>query len=200
MIGEMPVPSNAQAVGDERPYIIRTYDRWIILLIVVVGGWFLFKPIFAFTVFYRGVSFERGVQLQTAVHYYKKSIGLDPYLDESWIALGEIYYMRARTDPEEFRKTLDTLTEGTRYNPHSGKLWFDLGRTYMLAGKDYPRALAAFTRSYSEDPKSWLAWDWAAWSSLALGDEQLAVRYWRQALKLKPENDAIRKALREHGG
>ena len=31
---------------DVRPYVVRTYDRWIILVVVITVGWFLFRPIF----------------------------------------------------------------------------------------------------------------------------------------------------------
>ena len=37
--------------AEVRPYIILTYDRWIILAIVLVGGWLLFRPIFSFAVY-----------------------------------------------------------------------------------------------------------------------------------------------------
>ena len=44
---------------DVRPYIIRTYDRWIILVLVLVCGYLLFRPVIAFSAYYRGLSFER---------------------------------------------------------------------------------------------------------------------------------------------
>lgn len=199
MDASLPMAAAAQTGANERPYIIRTYDRWIIFLIVVVGGWFLFKPIFAYTVYYRGLNFERALQLTTAEHYYRKSIAIDPYLDEAWKALGELYYMRAPSDRVSYAQAVTTFKEGLVFNPHSEPLWFDLGRTYMVVGHDYAYALAALTRSYRENPKDWVAWDYAAWASLRLGDEKLAVRYWRQTLKLTP-NEAVRQALREHGG
>lgn len=190
--------TNARA-ADERPYIIRTYDRWIIFFIVVVGGWFLFKPIFAYTVYYRGLSFERVLRMDAAEHYYKKSIALDPYIDEAWKALAELYYMRSPSDRTLYFRAVNTYKDGLSYNPHSEPLWFGLGRTYMLVGHDYSNALAALTRSYRENPRDWVAWDFAAWTSLHLGDQKLAIRYWREALRLAP-NEGVRRALREHGG
>ena len=78
-----PSPEQGRAV-DERPYIIRTYDRWIILIIVLIAGWLLFRPLMAYTVFYRGLSFERMFRLTDAEYYYRKATKVDPKVPQGW--------------------------------------------------------------------------------------------------------------------
>src|SRR5579864_8663562 len=128
LVTELPTTDVHQvAVG--HPYIIRTYDRWIILVIVLVAGWFLFRPIFAYTTYYRGVSFERLLQFQTALHYYRKSTRIYPRIPEGWNGQGELYLMWAPADKASYEKAIDVLNEGLNYNPAAAQLAFNLGRT-----------------------------------------------------------------------
>ena len=184
--------------ADQRPYIIRTYDRWIIFVIVLVAGWLLFRPIFGFTIYYRGLSFERMLQLQTAEHYYKKSTVVYPRLPEGWIGLGELYYMWTPAQPQYYAKGIAVLKEAASFNPHNAKLAFDLGRFYFRA-HDYRRALPAFLRSASDDPASVFAWDFAAWSCVHMGQRERALRYWHEVLKLEPTNAAVLRAVKTYG-
>ncbi len=183
---------------DDRPYIIKTYDRWIILVIVLVAGWFLFRPIFAYAVYYRGLSFERMIQMHTAEHYYKKSIRIYPNIADGWIGLGELYYMWAPAQHEYYQKGIDVFTQGLSANPHNSTLSFDLGRMYFRA-RDYRNAVGALLRSAHDNPQSVFAWDYAAWASLRLGQRSNATRYWHQVLRVEPRNEAARRALRRYG-
>src|ERR1700674_5194156 len=183
--------------NDVRPYIVRTYDRWIILVLVLVAGWLLFRPVFAYTVFYRGLSFERMLQLGAAEHYYRKSIGVDPHIPESWLALGQLDMMRMHSRPDAYAGALDTLSRGADANPRSGVLPFFLCRTYYEAGHDYAKALAACKRSVANDPSLHFAWDYAGWASLQLGDRSNAVNYWRESLK-HAHNPSVEAALKKY--
>lgn len=176
-------PGEEPKAHDARPYIIQTYDRWIILVIVLVGGWFLFRPIFAFSVYYRGVSFEHMLVLSTAEHYYRKAISVDPHVPEGWIGLGGLQMMRARAYPNDYANAVDTFTRGMSYSPHNGALPFLLCRTYYEIGKDYRNALGACQRAFESTPANTFAWDYAAWAALHLGQRDLALQYWREALR-----------------
>ena len=56
------------ARADLRPYVVRMYDRWIILAIILLVAWSPWvRGLFAFTLYYRGLSFERMLVLTTAV-------------------------------------------------------------------------------------------------------------------------------------
>ena len=60
--------SDRNETKDVRPYVVRTYDRWIILVLVVVVGWLLFRSVFAVVTAYRGVTFEAALIPDTAEH------------------------------------------------------------------------------------------------------------------------------------
>jgi tetratricopeptide (TPR) repeat protein len=189
----------AEERKDERPYVIRTYDRWIILILVVVLGWFLFRPLFGFAVYYRGVSFERMFQLTSAEHYYIKSTRIYPKLPQGWQGWGELLMMRAPSDESQRQLALSVLEQGIAYNPTYGPLEFDLGRTYFV-GKDYKNAVKAFARSGELMPNDLFSWDYAAWSSLHAGDVRDALKYWRQVLRIDPGNAVAHRQIGLLGG
>ena len=56
---------------------------------MLVAGYFLFRPMLAFSAYYRGLSFERMLSIRTAMHYYQRSIDIDPNVPEGWTALRE---------------------------------------------------------------------------------------------------------------
>lgn len=168
---------------DIRPYVVKTYDRWIILVLVLVGGWLLFRPLFAFSVYYRGVSFEHMFALTTAEHYYRKAIGVDARIPEGWLGLGGLQMMDAGVHHDRYLAALDTFTRGLSFNPKSDALAFNLCRAYYEIGKDYPHALAACQRAVQNDPNDHFAWDYAAWASFHMGKRDQALSYWREALR-----------------
>ena len=176
-------PPQHSAAADERPYIVKTYDRWIILVIVLVGGWFLFRPLFAFSVYYRGLSFEHLVALPIAEHYYRKAIGVDPRIPEGWAGLGEIQAMDARVDHARYGDALATYQKGLAYNPSSGVLAWDLCRAAYEIGKDYRLARNACELSTRNWPDNKFTWDYAGWANVRLGHKDRAIAFWREALK-----------------
>ena len=174
----------APAAGaDVRPYIIKTYDRWIMLVLVLVAGWFLFRPIFAFSVYYRGVSFEHMLAINIAEHYYRKSISVYPRIPEGWLGLGSLQEMRGRENPGDYQSAIETFKSGIAYNPKDATLPWQLCRTYYEIGKDYRGALGACQAALKNDPSNKFAWDYAAWASFHLGDRDQALAYWREAVK-----------------
>jgi tetratricopeptide (TPR) repeat protein len=171
------------ASAGARPYIVKTYDRWIILAIVLIGGWLLFRPLFAFAVYYRGLSFEHMLELTTAEHYYRKAIGIDAKVPEGWIGLSELYMMGARSDHSMYQRAADTLEGGLSFNPHNGALAFDLCRTYYEVGRKYDKARDACELATRNDPANHFAWDYAGWANLRVGNRKAALDYWREAVK-----------------
>jgi tetratricopeptide (TPR) repeat protein len=180
-----------------KPYIIRTYDRWIILALVLVASWLLFRPLFAYSVYYRGVSFERLLALHTAEHYYRKAISVDAHIPEPWEALGQLYLMRARGSKEALAGAIDTYSRGSENNPKNGQLPFGLCRAYFEAARDYQKALVWCKRSAKVDPSFHFAWDYAGWASFKVGDRAHAALYWRESLK-RAHNPAVEEALRKY--
>lgn len=184
---------------DDRPYVIRTYDRWIILILVLVLGWFLFRPLFAFSVYYRGLSFERSLQIPSAYHYYVKSTRIYKRIPNGWLGWAELVMMRAPSDETQRQLAISILTQGISYNPTYAPLDFDLGRTYYM-GKDYQQAADAFYRSAQLAPKDMFSWDFAAWSTLHAGNVPLALRYWHQVLKIDPGNAVAHRQIARYRG
>jgi tetratricopeptide (TPR) repeat protein len=193
------LPAPEASTADVRPYVIRTYDRWIILVLVLVIGWFIFRPLFAFSVYYRGVSFERMLELRIAEHYYRKSTLVYDKIPQGWQGWGELYLMRAMGDRSAQRTAVDIFYKGLALNPTHAPLAFDLGRSYYI-GKDYAKAREAFLHSAHYAPEDVFSWDFAAWSSLHNGDVALAVKYWRQVLKIDPGNKVAHRELAIYGG
>jgi len=190
--------SATPSTTDVRPYVIRTYDRWIILFLVMTIGWFLFRPMFAFSVFYRGVSYERMLRLKTAEHYYHKSTIVYAKIPEGWLGWGELYLMRAPSDRAAALEAIRIFSTGLEYNPRVKSLAFSLGRAYYTI-KDYRNARIAFERSAAIAPGDMFSWDFAAWSSFHDGDRQLALKYWHQVLKIDPGNATARRAIAQYG-
>jgi tetratricopeptide (TPR) repeat protein len=182
-----------------RPYIIRTYDRWIILVIVLVVGYILFRPVFAFSAFYRGLSFERMLSIPTAKHYYERAIDIDANVPEGWIALGELYMMDGRANLADHNLAVSTFTNGAAANPRNGILPFLLCRTYYEQGRDFPHALAACRTAMRLDPANKFAWDYAAWAILQMGNSRQAIVYWRRALAIDPNYTTARLAIQKYG-
>ena len=179
---------------DERPYIIRTYDRWIILVIVLVAGWLIFRPLIAFTVYYRGLSFERVFRLTDAEYYYRKATRVDPRVPQGWQGWGELEYSRAPGDPVARQAAIEIFGNGASFNPRYAPLAFDLGRAYFL-DRQYEKARDAFLRSAAINPNDMFSWDFAAWSSLRAGDIRRARAYWHQVLKIDPGNATAARQL-----
>jgi len=172
---------------DVRPYVIRTYDRWIILVIVLVVGYILFRPIFAFTAYYRGLSFERMLSIPPAMHYYQRSIDIDPNIPDGWIGLGTLYMMDGRVYKDDHDLAVSTFSRGAAANPKNAQLPFLLCRTDYEQGHHFKDALAACLESVRRDPSTnKFAWDYAAWSAVQTGDATDAVHYWKQALLIDP--------------
>jgi tetratricopeptide (TPR) repeat protein len=191
--------SKVQNTADVRPYVIRTYDRWIILVVVLVAGWLLFRPLFGFGVYYRGLSFERMLNLGDARYYYARSTHVYPNSELPWLALAALQSMDARVHAADYKAALSTLKNGLAYNPHSGALAFQMCRDYYEIGHDYPSAFAACTRSVRDDPSNKFAWDYGAWAAHRSGDTKNAVVYWRQALRLDPTYATAAQALSAAG-
>ena len=192
---------NAQpSTQDERPYVIRTYDRWIILVIVLVAGWFLFRPIFAVVTAYRGVTFEASLIPDSAEHYYKKAIAIDSAVPDGWIHLGELYYSFSEQDRMRYELAAATFEAGTKAVPSNARLPFDLGRTYLIKLHDYPRAEDALRMSVQRDPTNEFAWDYLAYAALKNGDRKFAVACWRKVLEINPGHNSARAAIRRYGG
>ena len=184
---------------DVRPYVIRTYDRWIILVIVLVAGYLLFRPVFAYSAYYRGVSFERMLSIATAKHYYQRAIDIDKNVPEGWIGLGELYMMDGQTNRADHDLAVSTFINGSGANPKDAYLPFLLCRTYYEQGRDFVHALPACQRSIDIDASNKFAWDYAAWSTLQLGNARQAVGYWQRALAIDPNYTAARLAIQRYG-
>ncbi|MBC5805095.1 MAG: tetratricopeptide repeat protein [Candidatus Eremiobacter antarcticus] len=192
------VPAIEPAHNEVRPYIIRTYDRWIILVLVLAIGWVLFRPLFAFSVYYRGVSYERMLRLTTAERYYRRSTAVYPKIPQGWQAWGELYLMHASGNAKDADEAVKIFSQGLALNPTAAAIAFDLGRT-QYARKDFKAARVAFEESARLAPNDMFSWDFAAWSSLHSGDTPRARTYWHKVLKLDPGNEPARRALNQYG-
>ncbi|HEY7992818.1 MAG TPA: tetratricopeptide repeat protein [Candidatus Eremiobacteraceae bacterium] len=192
--------SDKDGTKDVRPYVIRTYDRWIILVIVLVGGWLLFRPIFAVVAAYRGVTYEAALFPDSAEHYYKKAIAIDPAVPDGWIHLGELYYFWSQSKQSRLQEAASTFEAGEKAVPGNATLPFDLGRIYLLKFHDYKNAEDALRVSVQRDPTKEFAWDYLAYAALKNGDRPYALECWRKVLQLNPNHDSARRALRQYGG
>jgi tetratricopeptide (TPR) repeat protein len=187
--------ADIQTADDVRPYVVRTYDRWIILVVVLVVGWILFRPLFGYSVYYRGLSFERMLNIRDAEYYYARSTRLYPNDVEPWLALAVLQGMDGRVSSADYAAALATLKAGLSFNPHSGALAFQMCRDYYEIGHDYPSAFSACARSVRDDPSNKFAWDYGAWAADRAGDTKNAVAYWRRAILLDPTYTAASQAL-----
>lgn len=185
---------------DVRPYVVRTYDRWIILVLVLVGGWLLFRPIFAVVTAYRGVTFESALVPDTAEHYYKKAIAIDPAVPDGWVHLGELYYSFSYDNRMRYELAAQTFEAGEKAVPNDARLPFDLGRTYLIKLHDYKKAEDALRTAVQRDPSMEFGWDYLAYAALKSGDRQYALECWRKVLQINPNHASARRAILRYGG
>ncbi|HYK52840.1 MAG TPA: tetratricopeptide repeat protein [Candidatus Eremiobacteraceae bacterium] len=191
--------SDQDEIKDTRPYVVRTYDRWIILVLVLVVGWLLFRPVFSVVTAYRGVTFEAMLIPDTAEHYYKKAIAIDPAIPDGWIHLGELYYSFSFDSRMRYELAAQTFTEGEKAVPNNARLPFDLGRTYLIKLHDYKKAEDALRIAVQRDPSMEFGWDYLAYAALKNGDRQYAVECWRKVLQINPNHDSARRAIERYG-
>jgi tetratricopeptide (TPR) repeat protein len=194
------MPPTGAAPVDNRPYVIKTYDRWIILVLVLVAGWFLFRPVFAVVCAYRGVTFEAALIPDTAEHYYKKAVWIDPAVEDGWVHLGELYYFWDRGDRARDEQAAQTFAAGTTDVPSSWRLPFDLGRTYLLRLDEPKLAEVALREAVQRNPNAEFAWDYLGYAAAKSGDRAFAISCWRTVLKINPAHISARDAIRQYGG
>lgn len=192
--------SDRSDAKDVRPYVVRTYDRWIILVLVIVVGWLLFRPVFAVVTAYRGVTFEAALIPDTAEHYYKKAIAIDPAVPDGWIHLGELYYSFSYQDRSRYELAAQTFAAGEKAVPNDARLPFDLGRTYLIKLHQYKDAEDALRIAVQRDPSMEFGWDYLAYAALKNGDRQYALECWRKVLQINPNHDSARRAIERYGG
>lgn len=183
-----------------RPYIVSTADRWIILVLVLVAGWFLFRPVFAVVAAYRGVTFESSLIPDAAEHYYRKAIAIDSAVPDGWIHLGELFYYWNYGQRSRFLEAAQVFQDGMRAVPNNARIPFDLGRVYLIKLKDYKKAEAALREAVRRDPMDEFSWDFLGYAAAGAGDRKYALECWRHVLKLNPNHDSARKALEQYGG
>lgn len=196
MSATQPVPP---ASPSGQPYVISRKDRWIILVIVLVVGWFAFRGVFAVVAAYRGVTFESQMYEIPAEHYYRKAIWLDPAVPDGWTRLGELYYFWNHGNVNRYADAASVFSQGTAAVPKDATLPFDLGRTYLLKLHDYKKAEVALRESVRRDPTKEFAWDYLAYAALKNGNRAFAMECWRHVLRINPNHDSARKALERYG-
>lgn len=190
----------APGTTDTRPYVIKTYDRWIILVLVLAASWFLFRPDFAAVCASRGIAFENALIPDTAEHYYKKAIWIDPYVEDGWRHLGELYYFWERGDRQRDELAAQTFAQGMQDVPASYWLPFDLGRVYYLRLGEPKLAEAALREAVRRNPNFEFAWDYLGYAAAKAGDREFAIQCWKRVLEINPDHVSARDAIRENGG
>jgi tetratricopeptide (TPR) repeat protein len=92
------------------------------------------------------------------------------------------------------KKARQTLEAFLKKNPDAGLALFELGRL-ELSARDWREAKALFTRSIALSPENVRAWIGLGFACEGLGDRQGAIDAYRNAIKLDPDDRAIRRQL-----
>jgi cytochrome c-type biogenesis protein CcmH/NrfG len=116
------------------------------------------------------------------------------------LRLGEFYYYWNGGSHDRMVMAAQVFDGGTKAVPHSSRLAFDLGRTYLLKLNDPKRAEDALREAVRRDPSNEFAWDYLGYAALRSGDRAYALTCWREVLKINPAHTSARDALRAHGG
>jgi len=85
-------------------------------------------------------------------------------------------------------RALEAFAAASEIDPTDPWPWFDFGRTALAAGRELPRARAAFERAAEREagPSGARLLAWAARAALLAGDEEGAARSRREALARDP--------------
>lgn len=193
------IPIHAPARRSDEPYVMSMLDRWLILVGVVAASLLFFKPLYGYSIYFRGVSFEESFQFAAASTYYQKATDEDAQIPEAWNARAELHLMRAGATPSEYQTAVQVFAQGIAANPGSELLRFDLCRAYYEVGHDDRGALRACRDAVRLDSGNAFAWDYAGWASIGLGDRWSAIGYWRHVLALQPHDAAIARAIARYG-
>lgn len=183
------------AAKNSPAYVVNMLDRWLILALIIGLSLAFCKPLFGYSIYFRGVSFEESFQFAAAEVYYQKAVDEYARIPEAWNALAQMHLMRARIDPAELTTALGVLHRGIAANPQDATLPFTLCRADYEVERDYGSALTACRASVALNPENPFAWDYAAWASVRLGHTSQAISYWHRVLGLVPTDGAVMDAL-----
>ncbi len=104
---------------------------------------------------------------------------LDPHFVEAY----HFASLVAWSDLGSFPKSLDLLKQGILHNPQAAKLPFQVGFTYYVFYKDYPRASFWFETAAKCPDASDRERRFAAFSRHRAGDERVSLELWKSLLE-----------------
>jgi len=169
-----------RAGSDERIVAGSSFERW--LDATVARERLLYGPDGEFA---PDVFDDDGEEVTPAValRQTERALKIDPGSAEAQHERGVALRRLGRAE-----RALEAFTAATELDPENPWPWFDLGRTALAAGRELPRARAAFERAATLEagPEGARLLAWAARAALAAGDEAAAAAARRSALARDP--------------
>jgi tetratricopeptide (TPR) repeat protein len=103
--------------------------------------------------FYRGASFEKLGNLESAIKELNSAVELDPRKEEAWYYLGRAYNSLGQKtrDIRHFRSGIKASERAIELNPRDGRYWNNVGA--LLGQLDYiERGIEYFDKALSLNP------------------------------------------------
>ncbi len=176
--------------------------RWIIVIVVIVSVFFIFKGFIVSQILNRATSYYGFGMLNDAIREYKKVLLLDSDNEEAlnWLA----YSYLKLGDNENAKRFYERAIE---LNPYDYFARLDLGLMYVGEGKfkEAKKIFEAATRANSQGvkiPKVYLrdykmCLEWLARVQIKLNEINGAIDTYSKILQIDPENERIRAKLNE---
>lgn len=128
-----------------------------------------------------------------AIQHLSKAVNLNPKMQAAYLNLAAVYM-----ETEQWEKAADHYRRVQLLNPRMAFAHFGLG-TLQARRQQHADAVASFRKAISLGGKNAQAYTQLGLSLRALGEKQAAADALKTALKLDPDYERARRALRENG-
>ncbi|MDP1808418.1 MAG: tetratricopeptide repeat protein [Actinomycetota bacterium] len=137
---------NMGAAADIQPRDISKRDRLIVVLLTVISGILLFRPMIAYFNVWRGDQYAHTGQIQEAARAYRKALLLDPNNAPAHDGLGNAY-----ESLNQFNKAIAEYEKAVKAAPQLAYYHYILGIS-RLRLKNYGGALGHLRKAVRLDP------------------------------------------------
>lgn len=164
-------------------------DRAVMLVLSMIGAFFILRPIVAFQNYARGNFYVDYGFTKKAISHYQRAILLNPNLPDAYGWLGFAYKRQKQMD-----KAIEVYEEGLRINPGDKQVHFEMGQIYFDR-KDYRKAAISFKKAVELDSGYLSALNMLGLTYQRMGRTAEAISIWQSILKKDPTHQGAKSNL-----
>jgi tetratricopeptide (TPR) repeat protein len=139
------------------------------------------EPDFQAHIYDLAFAYDRNADYPNSIQYYRKYLDEEPYSDSAWYNLGIIY-----NKIEQYPEALEAYDYALAINPDNAFALFN--KANILSNMErYSEALDVYQEFVAEEPDSLEGLTYLAECYDKTGDEEMARKYYFEAIELTPE-------------